>query len=82
MTEGEYLHHFIRFSSFFQKLIDTEAKKVNIFLKGLKLTICKVNALMRLATYDEAVSKPYSSEENAKIQQSELRKEWAVRPNP
>ena len=73
MIEGEYLHHFIWLFSFAQELIDIEAKKVNSFLKGLKPMRYNVTALMRLATYDDPISKPCSSEEDEKIQQSKTK---------
>lgn len=63
----------MRLSWFAQVLIDTKAKKVYQFLSGLTPLIHKdVTAMILPATYDEAVSRAYwSEEENKKIQQSE-----------
>lgn len=63
MTVGEYIHEFTRLSCFAPESIDTEEKKVDRFIEGLRPFIQKdVKMCQRPKTHDDAVDKAYWSE--------------------
>lgn len=64
MTVGEYIHEFTRLSCFAPESMDTEEKKVDRFVEGLRPSIQKdVTMCQRPGTYDDVVDRAYWSEE-------------------
>ena len=69
LSVAEYIHEFTKLSRFPTRSVDTEEKKIERFLEGLKAEIHKdVTAIMKPLNFDEAVTRAYwSEEENARI---------------
>lgn len=60
MTVVEYIHQFSKLSRFVEELVNTEAKKIAQFIRGLHPTIHRdVTGALRPQTLDEAIQKAY-----------------------
>lgn len=85
MTVAEYNHKFLRLSRFAEKLIDTEAMKVERFIGGLSPTIQKdVTIVIAPQTLEDAIKRAYWSEDANKkiVQEAESRRNvWLPTPD-
>ena len=55
-TLTEYMHAFNNLSHYAPEFVDTEAKKIKIFKRGLSTTLMKTMANSKCATYNDFVS--------------------------
>ena len=64
MTVAEYIHEFTHLSRFAPDWVDTEAKKVEQFIEGLRPSIQRdVTMCQRPTTFDDAVERAYYAEQ-------------------
>lgn len=69
LSVADYIREFRKLSHFATQSVDTEEKKIERFIKGLKAEIPKdVTAIMKPLNFEEVVTRAYwSEEENAKF---------------
>ena len=77
-TLTEYMHAFNNLSRYAPEFVDTEAKKIEIFKRGLSTKLMKTMANSKCATYNDFVSDALTQENQNNLHAVAKGRKWAV----